>query len=1169
MIKRFLKIASIIAASLFVISCSNIFETVENHEESNIPQMVGQEQSIPKITFKGTISLEGAFPEEICKSLIHNSHSSLIKSAMPYIKVDGSNWYYYVNAVQTEGGSGTFTIDGSTEEGRAQLVTVSNMLTFEIGLTPGTWDVTVSIRNSENVDALKETYNTLIDDETPIISHRFLLMPCEEGNGNVALRVSVPTSVTRISITCPALEEDCITVTKDEGSNTDFTINGSEVPSGLYYFTINCWASNDALIYRSVPKSVNIFDNLTTNTWIYDGISSYSSYDNYTKYLLQITESNIANYLGEKIYVGDSETGTASDTGDGSPFSPLRTIGEAVARIGACGKSDTSYTILINNTITENVVLSSSLNSSAKSIFIRSAGDTPVEVNGGGNGSVFTIETSTSVYFSNIIITGGSGTPVEGTSDTLGGGLYIKQGGKVFLSDYATITGNTATKGGGIYLKNATFKMIDKSLVGDSVEITTAATTSEYGNIATKGGGIFNDGGYIWIGCDSEGRTGWAVDWIHSDYGIRHNYATEDGGGIYFENNGIIGFNSAHISYNGCGRNGGGFYVDNPSYTCTLHYGKIFKNSAKHAGGAIYLASGTIKCTNAASSYSTIEENYVEAEENQDALGGGIYNAGTLKLTQYIRINSNTATTSKNGNAYGGAIYNAGTILMESSNPYLESNIAKVTGDGTGSARGGAIYNSDSGEITMKCGYVGDTNKLNIVEGTTAQGGGIYQNGTLNMSSSARILAGSEKNNDLYLPNGKKIGIASDLSKHATDKQVFVTSEVYNETTQLLEKSGTITDADFASACTKFKLADDDWLVNSEGMLVSSSFSISGVSGVPSLTLAGEGSNDSPYELQYNRVNRMNISISGGSGSFTTTSPHGGTNLFEINTDTPSAPVIQFKVSAQKGSIASGSNTYKYDIKVKDNVSGKEQLFYITLPYPSTYGYKTSSSDFAVGDIVFTDGSAVPYYEGMLLTNEQKNKTSAVIFYKGTGLSNNGSEERTLGVSKGNAANSGAVSWCLDSAKGYNFQFDTITVNPDNLHNMSLADINITGGQTNGSDTYTRIGSALAGDNDAANDSSTPYKAFYYCKNYGDGFYLPSIAELAQVCKQKTTLETIFTLVGGDAFADQYWSSTQSTSVQNGNSSAKEAYSLLFSNPGTIWSADKSSSYSMRPIREY
>ena len=187
MIKRFLKIASIIAASLFVISCSNIFETVENHEESNIPQMVGQEQSIPKITFKGTISLEGAFPEEICKSLIHNSHSSLIKSAMPYIKVDGSNWYYYVNAVQTEGGSGTFTIDGSTEEGRAQLVTVSNMLTFEIGLTPGTWDVTVSIRNSENVDALKETYNTLIDDETPIISHRFLLMPCEEGKGNVAL----------------------------------------------------------------------------------------------------------------------------------------------------------------------------------------------------------------------------------------------------------------------------------------------------------------------------------------------------------------------------------------------------------------------------------------------------------------------------------------------------------------------------------------------------------------------------------------------------------------------------------------------------------------------------------------------------------------------------------------------------------------------------------------------------------------------------------------------------------------------------------------------------------------------------------------------------------------------------------------------------------------------
>ena len=53
-----------------------------------------------------------------------------------------------------------------------------------------------------------------------------------------------------------------------------------------------------------------------------------------------------------------------------------------------------------------------------------------------------------------------------------------------------------------------------------------------------------------------------------------------------------------------------------------------------------------------------------------------------------------------------------------------------------------------------------------------------------------------------------------------------------------------------------------------------------------------------------------------------------------------------------------------------------------------------------VGDIVFADGSATPYYTGLELTDDEKEKTIAMIFYSGTECLNN-SRQRTLGAGVG------------------------------------------------------------------------------------------------------------------------------------------------------------------------
>ena len=207
-------------------------------------------------------------------------------------------------------------------------------------------------------------------------------------------------------------------------------------------------------------------------------------------------------------------------------------------------------------------------------------------------------------------------------------------------------------------------------------------------------------------------------------------------------------------------------------------------------------------------------------------------------------------------------------------------------------------------------------------------------------------------------------------------------------------------------------------------------------------------------------------------------------------------------------------------------------------PAPTYFGTKAPTEAKAVGDIVFSDGSATPYSNGLTLTNEQKSAAIAYIFYKGTECSNDGST-RILGV--GLKCSASTIRWCRwssdsDCANAYNTNITTIQCIPS-----GSADAYTFTGDKDGSDNFSQIAAFLAGDNDTGTAGN--YPAFEYAKNYGstngctgayaNGWYLPSNAELYHIWKLRVNIDAAVALSGlTDTFKNKhFFSSSQNDSV--------------------------------------
>ena len=227
-----------------------------------------------------------------------------------------------------------------------------------------------------------------------------------------------------------------------------------------------------------------------------------------------------------------------------------------------------------------------------------------------------------------------------------------------------------------------------------------------------------------------------------------------------------------------------------------------------------------------------------------------------------------------------------------------------------------------------------------------------------------------------------------------------------------------------------------------------------------------------------------------------------------------------------------------------------EGIYNVTL----TYGEESTNADFVVkdyssytvGDVMLSDGTKVDYQENQTFTDDQKTKAVAVIGGFRNGV--------PLGVGLYNSksgTNSGYKVWAPSGTTGYNTNFTGIVCTPSKTGSGAASTATFTG-DTDGSDNWDYICSV---DPEGTTDPAANYPAFNYVLNYAttfslpegykDGWYMPSIAELAEIYKNKEVVNSVLSTIGGtQIYSSSYWSSSQFSSYYD------DAWTLDFSDGG-------------------
>jgi len=204
-----------------------------------------------------------------------------------------------------------------------------------------------------------------------------------------------------------------------------------------------------------------------------------------------------------------------------------------------------------------------------------------------------------------------------------------------------------------------------------------------------------------------------------------------------------------------------------------------------------------------------------------------------------------------------------------------------------------------------------------------------------------------------------------------------------------------------------------------------------------------------------------------------------------------------------------------YEVKVNSGDNSQTGIFTVK----NTAGIKT-------GDFILKDGTTLA--GSTELTAEQKPNVVAVAFdingvFLGLGLKQSSSFD---------------LLWAPSGTTGYNTYFTEIRASPNKTGSGAASTATITG-DTDGSDNWDYVKSI---DPEGAADATTKYPAFNYAATYGTtaglegdlatGWYMPSIAELCELYKNKDVLNASLEKAGGTQFRDYwYWSSSQSSYV--------------------------------------
>ena len=676
---------------LTLAGCRNMFENPGTGNQTP------PEDGSGLVAVTGQISLSGAFPGTL------QSSTGSQRTAIPTVGVV----------------TYTVTAQNKADPGERVTATVTDY-NYTLYLSPGTWTISCSGVNESGSQIIREkspvelTVTQGVATPQPGTLELVLSQtPGTGGTGAVSLNGAIDFvkdgSVT-VTVDITLTPWDSSVTVLDNPDNPDipqqtitgngnFTVTLDAVPSGAYIMRLVF--SVDGVAVSTVEEAVNVFDNMTTDTWYVGGGNS--------DHLISQQDGSAVFNLTRcrtEFFIDGTD---GDDTNSGSALKPLKTMGKAFSVLGKVKGADAKITLQSDAGDTEEITVPEGVNAV---IFGERAATVPVQISV-GNGATVKVGT-------NVICSGG-------VMVQSGGVLTLTQGGTVNATSLSG--GIKESNGGAVYIEGGTFTMENGSTVTG-------------GNITGNGGAVYVDSGTFTM-------NGGTITGGQAQYG----------GGVYIDTDGTFTMNgNAVIEGNKATQNnkgGGGVYVNNGTFTMSGGtIGGDNKNTAMNGGGVYVDANGSF----------TMDGNAVISNNEVERNGGGVCVFGTFTMKGSAAIRGNNANTTKRWNGGGGVLVCEGGQFEMTGDAVIENNHTDGTGNddadnnGVNGCGGGVLVRDPGSAFTM-------SGKARITGNTAVDhGGGVYVDDIFTVSGTPSITDNTVNStpNNVYLPSGKTITIGTD-----------------------------------------------------------------------------------------------------------------------------------------------------------------------------------------------------------------------------------------------------------------------------------------------------------------------------------------------------------------------------------------------------------------------